>query len=150
MGMLTAVLYNNNSDNRKVNKTLGEIKTVDCELKRPANNIELSIRILDSEWVDSANYVYLPLFNSYYFIKNYSYQAGGIVELYLGIDVLQTYSSYILGLYTFVERQEYKNNAYIIDNELPVRNNRKIDCIQCGNIGDPSGSNIILTVVGVD
>ena len=66
---MTAILYNNKSDNREVNKNITEIYTIDVTLYMDTNLLKPVFRV--KTFNNNANYIYVPNLGRYYYIDNY-------------------------------------------------------------------------------
>lgn len=94
---MTIVLCNCFSDPRVIRKTYTEIATTTAT---PYGNISIMaptfvLRREDIE-LQGVNYVYVPDWARYYFVKNARIQSGDIWILDCAIDVLQSYATAIL------------------------------------------------------
>lgn len=141
--------YSNLSDNRVVSKNLSLMKEgVNFILKMPTNSDSPQLDLKKDDDILNSNYCYIRDFGKYYFIESIDFVEGGRIIINCHIDVLQTFGDEIRSLYTFVERQEFKYNPYIVDPELPVKSSRVIGVQLLGELGNPSGNNVALTVSG--
>lgn len=149
--MRTVTLYINSSDRKQVVKNLQEIYSVRCRLKEPCSILKPVITLTRSEvgkqWA-SANYAYIPAFNRYYFIDNITLLNGGLVQVEMSVDVLQTYQYQIMTQQQQVVRSEYLNSKMYIDTELPLQANKIITIEQIGLFPEATGNNYILTTAG--
>lgn len=110
-------IYKTASEKNKLNKQLKLVKEInvkllnDTEILKPV--VEVShIPIKD---LNSANYMYIPDLNRYYFIDNIELMTGNNVYISGSVDVLMTYMADILNLKGTVKRSESLKNGYIID-----------------------------------
>lgn len=125
-GGIDIYLYNNSSENNRVDKSsylenVGDINGVlrdECNIIDPVINLELSNP-------PTFNYVYIPSFNRYYFVKEFDFVRTGLYRLKLHIDVLMSYKDAIKNLQCLIQRNEYKYNKYI-STKLPTKNNIEI------------------------
>lgn len=90
---MQVLLYNCNEPPNKVNKTLGtailniaDAKTLEGSISRDTP----IIKIKRNTAAYQANYAYIPAFASYYFIEDFGEEQGGIMLIYLRVDVLKT------------------------------------------------------------
>lgn len=79
------------------------------------------------------NYLYIPLFNRYYFVDNYTINNKKLVTLSLSVDVLMTYKDYILTLTGFVDRNENGSGLPIVDNMNAVVQGYNLDSVEVEN-----------------
>lgn len=143
-------LYQNQVDKRKLNKPLNLLTSVDCDLLNPCTllNPEVVLEIPDNI-VKSVNYVYIPDFNRYYFIKSdgINILPGGLVQLSLEVDPLMSWRSYINSLRAYILRNEFEYSKWMNDDMLPTRVNRIKDSQVIGSLPtDQSGRCVVLTV----
>lgn len=125
-GGIDIILYKNNSENNRVDKSIylesaGTINGVlrdECNIIDPVVNIELPIP-------PSFNYVFIPYFNRYYFVKEFDFVRTGLYRLKLHVDVLMSYKGAIKNLECLIERNEYKYNKFI-PTRIPTKNNIEI------------------------
>lgn len=110
-------IYKTTSEKNKLNKQLELVKEInvkllnDTEILKPV--IEVShIPIKD---LNSANYMYIPDLNRYYFIDNIELMTGNNVYISGSVDVLMSYMADILNIKGTVKRSESLKNGYIID-----------------------------------
>ena len=148
MKQLTVDFYNVSSDTKYVTKKLSMLLEGKVfYLKSMQNTLDVHISTTHSEdEIENAHYCYIREFGKYYFITSKDYDTGNQLILNLHEDVLQCFDEGLRNLYAFVERQEFKYNPYFHDELLPVRVNRVIGSEQIGNIGNPSGNNVVITV----
>lgn len=125
-GGIDIYLYNNSSENNRVDKSsylenVGDINGVlrdECNIIDPVISLELSNP-------PTFNYVYIPSFNRYYFVKEFDFVRTRLYRLKLHIDVLMSYKDAIKNLQCLIQRNEYKYNKYI-SSRLPTKNNIEI------------------------
>ena len=141
---MQAILYINESDNNRINKTLREVARVNIILKDDTNNITPTIIISRATTIDF-NYIYIADFNRYYFVTSSAYsQQKYIVNL--SVDVLRTYKNDIYNLNVIANRSSSRFNLYQTDAEISFLN--KNDIITMPFPGGFSGLSMILAVNG--
>lgn len=89
------ILYNNQSTNNVINKTLTQVQEIDITFKGVCDILKPTIKI-KSDVLIKANYLYIEDFQRYYFIDNIQIEPKDIYILYCSIDVLKTYSLNII------------------------------------------------------
>ena len=136
-------LYRNTSDVNCFHKNIELIKDIDCDFKAPIN-VETPTIIVRGMW-HSANYFYIPMFNRFYFVTELIGLSDNLLQISGISDVLS--SNDITKLTAIVERQEFKRNTKLIDNELLIQSNNNFICRTVGNpvIND---YNIYITTCG--
>ena len=114
---MTIKLYANQSENNKVDKTIGQLGNditgtlrEDCSVINPVIKIEG----LEADYLKHANYAYIPDFGRYYYINNIVC-TGHLYELHMHVDVLMTYKAGIRACQAVVARQEKQYNLYLQD-----------------------------------
>jgi hypothetical protein len=110
-------LYVNNSEVNKIGKNLTNALTLSGTLREQTNVIEPDILITMGNPTEY-NYVYIPLFKRYYFIKDITSVRNGLWRLHLTVDTLETYKNEILNCSCILDN----TNATGLDNYLTGRN----------------------------
>lgn len=134
-------------DNRVLQKSTAPIANVNGTFKEDCS-IENPTVIIKKDNIDIANvnYAYINETQRFYYITDIVMQKGGILELHMKVDVLQTYASYIKSIYTLIDRQENVSNKYIYDSKLLTRTQRIIQKKKVGSVVNTTG--YFLTVNG--
>ena len=144
---MKVIFYKNNSDNRVVNKQLTIIKELNITRKIEKSIFEPVIEIVKDKAINNCNYVYIEEFNRFYFVVDIMELDGNIYKITMKEDVLSSFKNSILNLKACVERQEFKRNTQIVDNELILQSNNNFIC---KTVGNPviANYNIYLTTCG--
>lgn len=111
------VLYNTISKRNTVGKVKTTIKTVTGTSLEPFSVMSTVVTIKRDDAILNANYCYIAKFSRYYFIKDVVFK-GGMMELSLEVDVLESYKDEILAYNGIIERQEYDYNLDLEDSEV--------------------------------
>lgn len=114
---MTAILYNNTSDNRNLNKDLTEISTIDVTLYIDTNLLKPVFKV--KTFNINANYIYVPNLGRYYYIDNCTL-SNQCVYLHCSVDVLMSYKTELLNTECFVSRSETDYNDNIVDTLAPI------------------------------
>lgn len=151
MAQVTVNFYICSDDDKKLNKS--KFTTLYSGIKvdwvENTSMLKPSIKLANMKNLMQANYMYIQEFNRYYFLDPPILILGNMIRIDTKeIDVLYSWASYIRNISTLIERQEFVWSPFIIDPELPTRTPRIITTRKLGNIGNPSGSYIALTVTG--
>ena len=153
-------LYQCTSEPERVDKTsyLTSIGTCLGALREECSIIRPSIIVQFEDGVPFANYIYIPIFERYYYITNITSIRQKLWRLECEVDVLFTYKNGINALNALIARQEFDYNNELIDNQLPCEKGAEIEVVDWSdggiNVGKftnqlPNGShNFVLTVVG--
>ena len=119
-------LFNNKAENNRLDKSsyLENVDELHGNLREECNIIDPIINI-EMNNPPSFNYVYIPSFNRYYFVKEFDFVRTGLYRLKLHVDVLMSYKDGIKNLECLIERNEYKYNKFI-PTRIPTKNNIEI------------------------
>lgn len=116
---MNITLYNNTSEKNRLKKSLIKLSEYkDCSIITPMSIIDPVVMINDVSMNFNANYLYIPEFNRYYFIKNITSVNNGCWELSCHIDVLSTYAEQVKQLSAIFKRQESNFNLYLNDDKM--------------------------------
>ena len=139
-------IFNNTSEKVKVGKTLTNVRDISGELKEACDIINPVI-IISGENLSSYNYLYIPVFNRYYFITDIKVIRNNLWEISCHCDVLETYKNEIKNQKAIVARQENKYNLYLNDPEWKVYTNKQVLTREFPS-GFLDSGNYFLTVIG--
>ena len=142
------IFYKNFSDNRVLNKELYKIKEMENVVRKIDKSIfNPTLEVKKDSVLNNCNYVYIEDFDRYYFIVDIIDIGGNTYRIETKQDVLTSFKNSILNLTALVERQEFKRNYNIVDNELISQANNNFYCQQ---VGSPVNSeyNIYITTCG--
>ncbi|MBQ1551084.1 MAG: InlB B-repeat-containing protein [Bacilli bacterium] len=131
-GTMYADLYTNDAEENVVNKWNYLSNKIHNEifLLEPTSMLNPSIKLKwDETYLPSQNYAYIPKFQRFYFITDIIILRNGYIQINLKVDVLMSFRNIILGTNAIIKRQEYDNNPYLIDENIPTQNNNIIDVI---------------------
>ena len=110
-------LYKTPSSPNKIEKTLkGEIVYESIMLKEDTdvkNPVIIISGIPKVGSISDYNYAYIPQFHRYYWIENITFNKGGLIELYMRVDVLMSYKESILNSKQLIDRVEEKGKMYL-------------------------------------
>lgn len=153
------ILYNNLSEDNKLNKNIVKIIKLEGALREassltnPSILIELNPSNFDSyvaddnrrlvvfngikitwesfiyDYIISANYVYIPDFNRYYFINDIISIRNNMWRLNMHVDVLMSYKKEIGKTYALVSRNEFVYNKLLEDNKISYQSNKNVELI---------------------
>ena len=117
---MTAILYNNTSDSREINKNLTELSTINITLYLDTNVTTPIFKV--KNFINNANYMYVSDLHRYYYINNYTI-SNQCVYLHCSVDVLETYKTEILNSECLISRSENDYNDNIVDTLAPITEN---------------------------
>lgn len=109
------ILYYNDSEKIKLDKELTQIGTIEGRLFQNTSITKPSIMFDLDTAVFSANYLYIPQFNRYYFITDVVNVSANKWQIQARVDVLTSFKSAIRENTAIIERQENEYNLYLDD-----------------------------------
>ena len=118
--MITATLYTTTDDNRKVNKSLTTIASVNLH---PLKNVALLTPdfVIDYNAAYlSANYIYVATFGRYYYISDITVSTANTMILHCICDYLMSWKNYFADIPCVVTRNEFIKSTNVPDSKLPV------------------------------
>ena len=104
------ILYYNDSEKIKLDKELRQIGTIEGRLFQNTSITKPSIMFDLDTTVFSANYLYIPQFNRYYFITDVVNVSANKWQIQARVDVLTSFKSTIRENTAIIERQENEYN----------------------------------------
>lgn len=172
-------LYNNYSENNKLDKTIVKIVELQGYLREQTslinpqiliefhpeqfdgyvkednqayvmyNGIKITWDSFINKYVLSANYVYIPEFNRYYFINDIVSLRQNLWQITLSVDVLMSYKNQILETKAFVARNQNEFNKDVIDNECVLTDKEEVEFteVQVELFNDEPQSPYVLTMI---
>ena len=121
---MTIKLYRNLSAPNFVTKSLTLVDTLNGTLRASTSIIDPVIAFQRSN-PTGFNYIEIPGFNRYYFVRGISSDYNNLVTVSLHVDVLMSYSNEIKGSTAVVRRQENEFNLYLDDGIFKAYQNSK-------------------------
>ena len=120
-------LYQNKAEANRVDKTnyITLVKEVLGVLRESTSIIDFSV-VLELDTFPNFNYVYIEIFNRYYFVSDIVSVNKNIWEVSLSCDVLMSYKDAINSCTGFVDRNENTYNLLIVDDKLPLKQGQTI------------------------
>lgn len=126
---MIANFFINKSDKRVLNKNLQSLNVLEIQLKENVSYI--SPVLILRNFNTSANYVFIPSFNRYYYINDVIFSTGNTFIVYCSVDVLMSFKSEILSTQQLITRynddtiSEVKKSP-VIDDKLPISQNLEL------------------------
>lgn len=158
---MTVDFFNYEGEPRAVNKVLGTpLISVNAEYLPGSSILNPRFRITWQNAIAVCNYVRVTLFNRWYFITDISADNGGAAIVTCRVDVLRTYTNYLVNTPAIVTRSERKEqrgsakSTFIVDPKLPRSPARDIKVVEFKgsdlNIDTASmtSNNFVLNVAG--
>lgn len=129
---MNIVLYNNKSENNKVDKELTQSVTLTGNVKNETSIVNPTILVEGNPI--GKNYAYIADFERYYFIKDVKVIRSNLFEIDMTCDVLMTYKSSIRSMFAIVERNQYRINKYLPDTEIKYSTDYDVITKKIGNV----------------
>lgn len=130
------VLLKNLSENNVIGKTWDNTTRVVTWQNLHDQSIYSPSFFIDGDCT-GFNYVYIPLFNRFYFIVDYKLTKSSLQELRLQVDSLQSFKDDILNCKAVIDRGTGKNNAFIEDPYKWTQANKEVSTVPFTNSGFP-------------
>lgn len=122
---MNIILYNTNSDTRRLNKTLTQISTIPFRLKDDTDMARPVIELDSANLPPTANYAYIADLGRYYYINGQRILPGNQLELTLKSDVLMSFKDIILNS-VVVARRSSNNYNKMLPDMIPLQANRNL------------------------
>lgn len=147
---MTLAIYENRSDERKMNKDIIQIATYEGTL-RDESSITNPTILMEGQYTINAqntnmNYMYLPDFRRYYYITDIIQKRANIYEIRARVDVLMSFKNEIGDCLGIMAKNKDRWNLYLDDGSLKVYQNKTLKTVEF-----PSGFNtaqMVLTMAG--
>lgn len=127
----SAVFFQSRSETHRVDKTdyIDFVSEQDIRIIEPSSIIN-PVLVIEYNKLPDFNYVYIPMFNRYYYINEIISVRNNIWELHLSVDVLMSFKDTIKTQMGNVIRQENIGNNFMPDNQIPVTGIPKIQFLE--------------------
>lgn len=109
-------LYINSSENNRVSKVLSNKFEMSGTLRGETNVVNPEI-LIEHANPTGYNYAYIPEFNRYYFINEFTAVRNGLWRVRLAVDVLETYKAQIKQMPAIIDKQQNKGNSNLYLND---------------------------------
>lgn len=124
-------IYQNLSDTEVVNKNLQSLGVITGYLRDSSSITNITFRVEQAQ-PPQFNYIYVEIFNRYYYVTNIYSIVTGVWGIETSIDVLMTYKDLIKRQTAYVTRQEFLTNPDVIDDitsyeQEPIILTQKVD-----------------------
>lgn len=141
--MTDILFYNYNGRRNQLNKSFGQANVLHCTFNLEYNLINPTLKIGTTEKF-TYNYCYIPDLQRYYFIDRAILRRNAFYELYLTLDVLQTYMQSILQMTGTVTYTNNLNALYYANTEIPTTIKPTIKKYEFENKFNKDGVNVLL------
>ena len=119
-------LMNNTDELNKINKTPATVMTLTGTLRDQTDIIDPEIMIEYDGVLTNVNYMYIQVFNRYYFIQKIESVRNKLWKITAHCDVLKTYAEGILNTECVVARSETRYNMLLNDSMYKVTANPRL------------------------
>lgn len=116
-------LYKTLSEDNKLDKELTLVREININLLIRSNVTSFTFSLASD--ITGANYMYIPDWGKYFFLKSPTVERNGYISYNAVEDVLMTYKEQIRQESGIILRQENDGNLYITDSTFPVENRNK-------------------------
>ena len=142
-------LYVNNSENNRVNKVISNKFEMSGTLRGETNVVNPEI-LIEHANPTGYNYAYIPEFNRYYFINEFTSVRNGLWRVRLTVDVLETYKMQIKQMPAIIDKQQNKGNAnlYLNDGSYVIDSRSYNTILNFSGGFNDSGKFILITAGG--
>ena len=127
---MTITLSNTRDEVEVLDKTLTDSVSRECVLVN--TDVLNPILKLESVVIDK-NYVYIPTFKRYYFVRTVETINGMHTLLHCSVDVLMSYKNEIMELDAYISRNEFDANFLLNDSSMPLLAEKKLVVKGFGN-----------------
>lgn len=143
----TISLFKTASENNRVVKVLTNERSMYGELRQQTSVLSPKIQIETDVNIVLYNYCYIPVFKRYYYIADITSVRMNVWEVSMRCDVLMSYSAQIKSLRPIIERDETGQSAGLVDSDLPISINKKVQKLYFPN-GFTKDIQYVLTTSG--
>lgn len=141
------ILYVNNSETNKINKSLTVVNTLTGSLKE-SSSITNPVILIEYDDPTAFNYVYIDTFNRYYFVNDIVVERDDLLRISLTVDVLESFAAAILSQNVIVDKNTANYELYLPDENLITLVKTKTDIINFPSGLLESGEFILITAGG--
>lgn len=146
--MFSIYLYQNLSENNRMDKNLNPPVTFQGSLKENTSVIDPVITIESPvNVVCLYNYLFIPDFNRYYFITNVIAITDTLTQINLHVDVLMSFKDYIRSNLATTRRQENDWNLYLNDGSFRTYQYKTVGTYKFSN-GFPKDNDLVMAIAG--
>ena len=146
---MTIQLCKTADENNVINKTIAIVDTVNATIKGDSSIINPTLILEYKTPLIGINYVFVPDWNRYYFVKDMKAATGGRYEIDLSVDVLQSFKEQILKCGVILSDTEQTGlNNYLPSESFVVNCKHKTDIVNFSNGLLDNGEYILITAGG--
>lgn len=116
---MRCVLYLNKSESNKLFKDITQVAEIDITFKEQTNIIDPVLTLKTNvDYRNNCNYLYIPEYDRFYFIMDFTSVKKGLWQVNCHVDVLASNRVEIKKLRAVVSRQEFVYNLNLDDGTL--------------------------------
>ena len=146
---MTIQLCNTADETNVINKTIATVDTVTATIKGNSSIINPTLILEYKTPLIGVNYVFIPDWNRYYFVRDMRVATGGRYEIDLYVDVLQSFKEQILKCGVILSDTEQTGlNNYLPSESFVVNCKHKTDIVNFSNGLLDNGEYILITAGG--
>ena len=138
--------YKSSAEQNRVDKTnfLTADMIISGVLREASSLIHPSITFT-SDIIPTFNYVYIPIFNRYYYVTDITSIKNKLWQMSLTVDVLMTYKEALLACTGYIDRNENEYNGLIPDSMISLEKGETIETAFVTNelFEDDSGTYVL-------
>lgn len=126
--------YKSSAEQNRVDKTnfLTADMIISGVLREASSLIHPSITFT-SDIIPTFNYVYIPIFNRYYYVTDITSIKNKLWQMSLTVDVLMTYKEALLACTGYIDRNENEYNGLIPDGMISLEKGETIETVALNN-----------------
>lgn len=144
----SVVLYYNSSNPNKINKSITQIASYDCNFKDDIDVENPVIYLSAGASVDKCNYMYIAEFGRYYYAHAIT-KRGNAIEISGQSDPLMSFKTAILSSPAVIARNPWHYDLYVPDPKLPIEARTVSNILKfTGDHFKGSNNSYILTTLG--
>lgn len=109
------ILYKTASETNRLDKQLSSARIINGTLRSESSIINPTLLIQSDDSIIGYNYLYVKVFNRYYYINDITCVRHGLYRINCHVDVLMTYSSAIKTNRAIIDRLADEEQKYLAD-----------------------------------
>lgn len=138
---MNAITYKNNSSYNTIGKDLEQLNVIELKYFK---DLETSRPMIIINLQNMNDFNYIKIENKFYFVESKTKKPNGLYDVYLKVDVLETYKDEILNtMVTIKQATDY--NKYLPD-DYKNEELREIDIYQSDKSVEFESNNILVTL----
>lgn len=138
---MNAITYKNKSSYNTLGKDLEILDNITLKFFK---DLETSTPIIIINLYNISDFNYIKIEDKFYFVENKTKNPNGLYEMYLRVDVLETYKEQILNSYVTV-RQATNYNKYLAD-DFKSEELKEVDIYKSNKDIEFENNNIMVTL----